>query len=397
MSVEKYNPMDDNSQESGALAIVQKFTPAIIFMPGGGNPIIEEIKNLVADFEPDLTTEKGRKDISSMAYKIARAKTRLEEMRKAENKELQDRINATNAEGKRINEAVQQIQDDVRKPLTEWENANEARIEGHRQALANLEAVASSAISRWDVMPFEELQFLLKQTQEYTRQWEEFSYKAKSIQERSISTISDMLEKRIKYDAEQAEIVRIKTEEAARIQKEREEQIARKAAEDARKEAEFQAETLRKQAEEEVAKKMAEQERKAREEMEAAVLRERQAEEEIHASLRREKDALEAKERAERFQKEAEEKATRDIIEAEIRAKEQAELAVKIERERIEAQARIKADEEAKRQADEQHRQKIHFEIATALRDINTNSLDAAKLIVIAIADGKIPHVSIKY
>ena len=56
----------------------RQITPTELFTPSGIDKILASIREKVKDFEPDMTTEKGRKEIASMAYKVARTeKARL--------------------------------------------------------------------------------------------------------------------------------------------------------------------------------------------------------------------------------------------------------------------------------------------------------------------------------
>ena len=75
----------------------------------------------------DLETEKGRKAIASMAYKVARTKTAIDDAGKLLNEESRARINAVDENRREIRNQLDALKDEVRKPLTDWEQAEEAR------------------------------------------------------------------------------------------------------------------------------------------------------------------------------------------------------------------------------------------------------------------------------
>src|ERR1035441_8205412 len=52
---------------------------AELFVPNGLDKIIALIRKEVEQFQPDISTEKGRKAIASLARKVASSKARLED------------------------------------------------------------------------------------------------------------------------------------------------------------------------------------------------------------------------------------------------------------------------------------------------------------------------------
>ena len=61
----------------------------------GLDPFLEQIKKEIDSFVPDVTTKKGRDAIASMAYKVAKSKTALDDVGKelvADLKELPKRL-----------------------------------------------------------------------------------------------------------------------------------------------------------------------------------------------------------------------------------------------------------------------------------------------------------------
>ncbi len=122
------------------------------------DPIIEAIEKEARSLVPDVSTRKGRDAIASMAHKVARSKTYIDNAGKdlvAELKALPKQID----ESRRIvRERLDALKDEVRKPLTDWENAESARKEALQQRLVDLRALADVIDSVGNYLPSVEIQ-----------------------------------------------------------------------------------------------------------------------------------------------------------------------------------------------------------------------------------------------
>ena len=67
---------------SQEIALVDLPKPVDLFRPGGADDILKEIKQRVNSVVYDISTEKGRDEIRSMARKIASSKTAIDNMGK---------------------------------------------------------------------------------------------------------------------------------------------------------------------------------------------------------------------------------------------------------------------------------------------------------------------------
>lgn len=333
------------------VTVPAKETALAVFKEDQGlDPYLKTIRQEVDAFlaePPSLDTNKGRQAYASMAHKIARSKTAIDGVGKelvADLKELPKKIDA---ERKRWRDTLDGWRDEVRGPLNEWEAADEARRARHGQAVDLL---------RWTAADLDELDSTeLKErlaTAEATKvdeSWEEYEAEAHRVKEVTVSTLRVAVQKREQYEAEQAELARLRAEQEAREQKEREQRIAREAEERARREADERAQAER------------------------------------EAAARREQEAKDAAERREREHQEALAKAQRD-----------AELAAQRERERHEAQQRHQQEEAARRQADKEHRARVNRAAMQAMIDGGMPA-DCAKQAVTLIAKGEVPAVTINY
>ncbi|MCW4737538.1 hypothetical protein [Enterobacter hormaechei] len=297
------------------------------------DPIIEAIEKEARSLVPDVSTRKGRDAIASMAHKVARSKTYIDNAGKdlvAELKALPKQID----ESRRIvRERLEALKDEVRRPLTEWE-AEQERIKAEEAMNAlHVEAlVMNENIDLQRAIQFEaDHEMALLMNKDFDRDREE--------------------QRRL---AEQA-------------RREHEERIKREAAEQARRDAEA----------------------KHKAEIEAAARRE--AEEKARAELA-ERQRIEAEQRAAREKQEAEARAEREkaaAVEAERLKAKQAEEARLAEEKR-------KAEEEARRAADKEHRRTINRRVIADLMAQGIPEEFAQKA-MLAIAGGKVQDAHIKY
>lgn len=330
--------------------------------------ILGSLARKVAAFQPDASTPAGREEMRSLAYEIARTRTKLDNLGKSLGEDAKRTIDALNAERRVLRDRLEELQDQVRAPLTEWETREKRRVQEHEAELARIGAGADFSPDA----PAADLAVRLETLRAWpARDWEEFATRASGALAVGISKTEAAHAAAVKREAEAAELARHRAEAAAREQQEREARIAAEAADRARREAEEAAQA-----------REAEAARKAQAEREAAAQRER--------------DAQEALAKAERDRAAALEQAERDRIAAAAKAKRDQDAAVEAERRRAEAEASAARAAAARRAEDVAHRTSFNREAVAALVTLDLTE-DQAKAIVTAIAKSLIPHVSISY
>lgn len=133
-----------------SIAIIEDLSPAIIFKSGGMSPIIDAIRAEVSAEVPDLTTSAGRSSIASNARKVAKSKVLLDKI----GKELADTLNAQlkpiNAERKVAREQLDVLRDEIRQPLTDWEE-DQKRIEAEKLAVIEAEKLAALILTDHEI------------------------------------------------------------------------------------------------------------------------------------------------------------------------------------------------------------------------------------------------------
>lgn len=326
----------------------QNIVVSAFHTPGGTAELFERIAQEARSHVPDVTTKKGRDQIGSLALKISKSKTFIEKCGKELVAEQKAQIKLIDDDRIATVKKFDELRNEILAPRDAWEQAEKDRVAKHENSI---ERIKSSAHWYVDTM-LSELQQSLDWLENHLvidSSYEEYEEAAKLAKYEAIELLRKGIADRQKYEAEQAELERLRQAEILRQQQEREAQIAREAAEKATREAE----------------------EKARFEAER-VEREKREAEQREARLKAEKEA------------------------AELRAAQAAEN----ERKRIEAEQFAKAEAERKaaeaREADVAHKKQICSEALKGLTDLGVN-VDQGKAILNAINKGLVPHVSIKF
>lgn len=324
-----------------------------------------EAARAAANEVPDLSTRKGRERIASLAAQVSRSKTAVEKPGREYLKRIKELPKAIETELREFVQQMDALRDEVRRPLTEWEEAEKDRVTAHEQGIEQLRAAAVIAS---DMNALGIADWIVKTEAIYIGDsWEEFEAEAHRVKAASLATLRDALAKREQYEAEQAELERLRREAAEREQKEREERIAREAAEAERLAAE----------------------RRAQEERDAATRRE------AEAKAAAEKRELELKLQAEQAEREKVE-AQRRAEQAERDAQARAEQAAAAERQRqADEQARIES-EAAAREADRAHKSAVLKAAKEAVMSVGITE-DQAREVIKLIAAGGVPRIYISY
>lgn len=349
-----------NAQVNELQVIDQNVIVAAFAKRGGTDELFEHIAQEVRSHVPDVTTKKGRDAIGSLAMKVSKSKTLIEKCGKELVAEQKAQIKLIDDDRIAIVKKFDALRDEILAPRNAWEKAEEDRVEKHKSDIEKIRDFAHPSVLHDMHANRIAEQIRMLDVLEICSLFEEFEQEAKLAKFETLEKLRTALAAREKYEAEQAELERLRKEQLEREQRERDERIAKEAADKARIEAE--------------AKALAEKQRFEREQKEQAELAERQQREaaEREARLQAEKEA------------------------AELRAVQAAEN----ERKRIEAEqvAKAEADRKAEeaRLANVEHMRSINQEILNKLCAIGLDE-GQAKAVITAIAKNQIPNVSIKY
>ena len=282
----------------------------------GLDPWIEKIRTEALSLVPDTSTKKGRDAIASMAYKVRQAKSALDKVGKELVDRLKEQPKLVDAERKRMREALDALAEQVRKPLDDFEAKEAARVEKIKLSIEGfgIHATEMDHLSAADLS--RHIEFV--EGISIDDSFQEFASEAAQAKDSALAKMRSARDAKIKHEAEQAELARLRAEAEERARKDREEQIAREAADRAKREAEEAAAREKAQAE---SKAKAEREAAERRELELKLAAE-QAERQKLAAEQAQKDAEAARIKAEQEAKSQAEQAARD---AEARIKREAE------------------------------------------------------------------------
>lgn len=360
------------------IAVIVQHNPAIVLLDAGKrDDLFAHIRREVDAFEPDLTTTKGRDAIKSLAYKITRTKTAIDAAGKQLNEEARAKINVVDAARRTAREELDALAEEVRKPLTAWEEAEKERVAGCREDIEAFKRAAVVTMDDTATSVRERGADVWAQKLDPERYGDMLS-EAQAAKEHAVETLKTALARLTQEEADRAELERLRAEAA-----ERERIDAERCAEEERRARE--AEEAKLAEERRLAAEKAETERLERIEQEAAERAKRSAEE------------------AARAEQEGRDREHAEALAAERRRAEEAERAAQAERDRIakeEAARKAESDriaaEQAKRERDQKHRGAVMKAAKEAIMTCGVDE-DTAKKIVLLIRAGEVPHVSLGF
>lgn len=260
---------------SEALIPLESVNAVEVFTGGGLDDLLARIRAEAITLVPNVKTVAGRKEIASIAYKVSRSKTAIDDAGKALVADLKKQTGDIDSARKKARDTLDALRDEVRKPLTDWE-AEQERIERERvEAEERARAAAEEA-----------------RLAEIARKEEEIRAREEAVRA-----------------AEEAERQRAAAEQAERERVEREARLQAEAAENAKREAAAaveRAEREAREATERAAREAAEAEQRAKDAAEKA---EREKAEAVAAAERRAQEEADRAERERQAQADAQRKA----------------------------------------------------------------------------------------
>lgn len=365
-----------------------------IYVAGGLGQFFDAVKAEVTAEVPDLTTRKGRERIASLAATVSKSKKAVETPGRDYLKRLKEMPKVVEAELREFVTKMDSLRDATRQPLTDWEAAELARTDKHVDGIEAIKDLAvfestPNAAHVADLIAQLELVAI-------SETWEEFLAEAAQVKDQTLAKLRTLHTERIQYEAEQAELARLLAAAEAQAQRDRDAEIARVAAEQARLQAEQQVQAEREAAarrEQELLDQAAATQRAAAQaalDAEAAAERQR-----LQLELQAEQSRAAAAQ-AEASRVAAEQRAEQDRLAAIRRQEEAVEQARLAEVARANAAADEILRQQQERQADVAHKSKILGEAKQALIGMNISE-ELAKAIVLKIARGEVPNVSIQF
>lgn len=350
--------------ETTELTIIPRETALTVLTdPKQFDAFYEKVSKEVRGVVIDLTTERGRKDVASLAFKVTKTKTAIDKAGQLLTEEWRTQTKKVDEARKAIRDKLDELRDEIRQPLTDWEAAEEERIAAIN---VSLEYLRSAVI----VDVFETSDDVRKRLAELRNvvfgeaYYQGYFSIAQALQEKGEEALEAAIVRLEQAEQDARDLAKLREQEAEREAKE----TARLEKERADKERADAVEAERKRIEE---ARIADQRRLD----EAAEQSRLEAE-------RRAKDALDAAEKAHQAELAAVEAERKRL------ADEQAE------RERVAEETR-KADET--RAKDRKHKASIMSAAKEALMEAAKIDEQTAITIVRAIVAGEIPSVTLTF
>jgi hypothetical protein len=333
-----------------ALALIDSMADDILFTPGaitdaqlaaGRQWYLTEAKKY------DISTEPKRTELKRFARPLQKLRTGIEARAKELTGATKRKIAAIDAEKRRLVQIVGGIEDEVLRPLTEWESKEMTRVDEHAEALKAIrESILYGATETVTDLTIR-LAWLEIQRK---RDWQEFAVPAEHSINEEVSRVERLIDLADARDKEQSELAKLRSDAAARADADRLANAAKEAREQAERESK-------------AAVEYAEQKRLA----------------------------------AEQETKRQAELAEQRAIETAAQAKRDQEQAIENERMRVAVEAKREREEAEARAADDDHRCLVNKKAIDAIAKHLSIEWGLANTIVSAIAAGLIPNITINY
>lgn len=379
------------------IAVLIETTPALVFSDRQkADELFAHIEQEITSFVPDLSTEKGRKAVASLAYKVSRTKTAIDDAGAGLIEAANKQVKTVNAERKRMRDHLDMLRDKARKPLDDWEAAQAERKRECEALVAEIKRAGQVAFDETSATLGERIA-ALEGTELHLDFLGDFFDVATDARDASLATLRAALQQQEQLEAERAELARLRKEQEARAAQAEENRRARE-------EAERQASYIEAQIQHIKACGLGLIDGRSypvvilRRELEEKVViddtfgdRKGEAEAARSAALK----ALAGIEEQQRLADEAAEGERRRLAEEETQRRER-EAAQRVKDE-AEAEQRRKDKEAAERAADQAHRDEVLRAAEAAVMSVAAIGKDKASKIVLAIAAGSVPNTTINF
>jgi colicin import membrane protein len=254
--------------------------------PGSIQPLLDRIAERARSFVPDVHTSAGRKAVASLAAKVSKAKTTIDDMGKELVDGLKELPKKVDVSRKQARDFLDALRDEVRKPLTDWE-AEEARKVAEAAEKVEAERKAKEMATAHELANF--------MNADFDRKAEERKQAAELARKQNEERIARESADKATREAE----ARAKAEQEASARREREAKEAQERAERQKSEAEARAKAA---------------EERAASERQQAAEREQRASEDATRRERERRQAEELKAKQEQDRREADKKHRSQVL-----------------------------------------------------------------------------------
>lgn len=187
------------------LVVIEKANAMTVFQSADQiEEILQKVEREVMSFVPDITTAKGRKEIASLAYKVAQTKTYLDGLGKDLVAELKEIPKLIDANRKTVRDRLDELKAKARQPLTDYEE-EQARIKAEEEAKAAAEALAKQIESDHEIA--------ILMDREFDRQREEARLKAEQEKREHEERLKEKLKRKPEQKPKQRQKPKLKQQQ----------------------------------------------------------------------------------------------------------------------------------------------------------------------------------------
>lgn len=123
-------------------SLVRQETIKEAFITGDGvDNAINEVSDIVRGYEHNLSTMAGRKKTASLSAKVSKTKVIIDNIGKDLVSEWKNKAKVVDANRKKLRDSFDELRDEARKPLTDWE-AEQSAIEAEKLAAEEAKKLA---------------------------------------------------------------------------------------------------------------------------------------------------------------------------------------------------------------------------------------------------------------
>ncbi|ORE90506.1 hypothetical protein ATO13_22411 [Stappia sp. 22II-S9-Z10] len=235
--------MDQPMKLSGmALLEAVRDDPASIYV--GKIDFADFLAALAAQAEKvgsDVSSASARKRITSTAYSVTRTKTILDDAGKALTESKRREIASVDAQRREIRNSLDTLRDEVKRPVTQWEEQEEARVASHEAQIKRIDR-AAVVLADTTAKDLEERIRFVEGLDTSEHEMQEYAALATKKCKEVLAFLRSTLERATVAEAERAELAKLRAAQAEReAEDRRREDEARRVAEREAVEAEIKA------------------------------------------------------------------------------------------------------------------------------------------------------------
>ncbi|MFH1637863.1 MAG: hypothetical protein ABIB71_05545, partial [Candidatus Woesearchaeota archaeon] len=195
----------------------------VVFSDKGMAKLLDEIKTKVIAHVPDTKTEQGRKDIISLAYKITRSKTLIDDLGKGVVSDWKKKAKLIDEHRKTARDFLDDLKNTARQPLTDWE-AEQAIIKEKEVAAAKekIQARLGALFAVNVILPFQDVALMSDADYEDKLILATDAFRTEQLRVAEEQAIKEAEEKKLAEERAEIEKIKIEQEARARAQTERE-------------------------------------------------------------------------------------------------------------------------------------------------------------------------------